>query len=230
MPNDMKMPWSVRIALGWFVLLAIACCVPLVYVQTLWREGWGLGWMLWQHVVCLGYIALGVGFVAAILCGRRNWVAIPYFLIGLLFFCLPVVDSGAGLIVYRVAVAAGTVVPLVLLYRPSSSNLWFLAFPLQRGLGAGCCTLLVLAIVGLMASMVDVAPPMRKNYSALMGVTANQGRNMFVLLTQNETERAAGAQAGARKRSEESDEAIVDMRRTSTRNYRQWGYISFNRD
>ena len=69
MPNDMKMPWSVRIALGWFVLLAIACCVPLVYVQTLWREGWGLGWMLWQHVVCLAYIALGVGFVAAILCG-----------------------------------------------------------------------------------------------------------------------------------------------------------------
>ena len=75
MPNDMKMPWSVRIALGWFVLLAIVCCVPLVYVQTLWREGWGLGWMLWQHVVCLGYIALGVGFVAAILCGRRNWVS-----------------------------------------------------------------------------------------------------------------------------------------------------------
>ena len=154
---------------------------PLVYVQTLWREGWGLGWMLWQHVVCLGYIALGVGFVAAILCGRRNWVAIPYFLIGLLFFCLPVVDSGAGLIVYRVAVAAGTVVPLVLLYGPSSSNLWFLAFPLQRRLGAGCCTLLVLAIVGLMASMVDVAPPMRKNYSALMGVTANRGRSGFVV-------------------------------------------------
>lgn len=192
--NDQKMPWPVRIALGWFVLLAIACCAPLVYVQTLWREGWGFGWMLWQHIACFGAIALGAGFVAAILCGRRNWVTIPYFLIGLLFFCLPMINSGTGLIIYRVAVAVGTVVPLVLLYGPSSSNLWFLSFPLQRGLGTGCCTLLVLAIVGLMASMVDVAPPTRKNYSALMGVTASRGLNMFVLLTRNEAERAAGAQ------------------------------------
>ena len=85
--------------------------------------------MLWQHVVCLGCTALGVGFVAAILCGRRNWVAIPYFLIGLLFFCLPMVGPGTGRTAYRVAVAVGTIVPLVLLYGPDSSNLWFLAFP-----------------------------------------------------------------------------------------------------
>ena len=32
-----------------------------------------------------------------------------------------------------------------------------------------------------------------------MGVTANRGRNMFVLLTRNETERAAGAQVIKRK-------------------------------
>ena len=64
--------------------------------------------MLWQHVVCLGCTALGVEFVAAILCGRRNWVAIPYFLIGLLFFCLPMVGPGTGRTAYRVAVAVDT--------------------------------------------------------------------------------------------------------------------------
>lgn len=185
------MPWPVRIALGWFVLLAIACCVPLVYVQTLWREGWGFGWMLWQHIACFGAIALGAGFVAAILCGRRNWVTIPYFLIGLLFFCLPMINSGTGLIIYRVAVAVGTVVPLVLLYGPSSSNLWFLSFPLQRGLGTGCCTLLVLAIVGLMASMIDVERPERKMLSAAMSAQANRGRNVFITLNRNAAEKLA---------------------------------------
>lgn len=185
------MPWPVRIALGWFVLLAIACCVPLVYVQTLWREGWGFGWMLWQHIACFGAIALGAGFVAAILCGRRNWVTIPYFLIGLLFFCLPMINSGTGLIIYRVAVAVGTVVPLVLLYGPSSSNLWFLSFPLQRGLGTGCSTLLVLAIVGLMASMIDVERPERKMLSAAMSAQANRGRNVFITLNRNAAEKLA---------------------------------------
>ena len=51
------------------------------------------------------------------------------FLIGLLFFCLPMVGHGTGRTAYRVAVAVGTIVPLVLLYGPDSSNLWFLAFP-----------------------------------------------------------------------------------------------------
>ena len=191
--NDQKMPWPVRIALGWFVLLAIACCAPLVYIQTLWQENWGLAWMLWQHVVCSCYIALGAGFVAAILRGRRDWAAIPYFLIGLLFFCLPMVASGTGLTVYRVAVAVGTIVPLVLLYGPDSSNLWFQSFPLQKGLGVGCCTLLVLAIFGLMASMVQVTPRAKVD-AAVMGVEAMRGRNMQILLTRNEAERAAGAQ------------------------------------
>lgn len=45
--KDERMPWVVRIALGWFVLLAIASCAPLVYVQTLWKEGWG-----WECVRC----------------------------------------------------------------------------------------------------------------------------------------------------------------------------------
>ena len=70
-------------------LLAIACCAPLVYLQSQWLEGWGLGWMLWQHVVSIGFIALGAGFVLGILRGGRDWVAAPYFLIGLPVFFMP---------------------------------------------------------------------------------------------------------------------------------------------
>lgn len=55
MVNGMKMPWAVRIALWWFVLLAIACCVPLVHMQVKWfdEDCHGLGWMLWMHVAPL---------------------------------------------------------------------------------------------------------------------------------------------------------------------------------
>ena len=201
MVNGMKMPWAVRIALWWFVLLAIACCVPLVHVQVKWfdEDCQGLGWMVWMHVVCLGYIAIGVGFVAAILRGRRNWVAIPYFLIGLLAFSAPITGSHppaltVGMRIYLISVAVGTVVPLVLLYGPRSSNLWFMAFPRRRGLGTGCCTLVVLAIAGMMMSMVDVAAPRRKMDVANLGATSMRGRSVFQLLMLNEVARDDGAQ------------------------------------
>ena len=86
MANDMKMPWAVRIALGWFVLLAIACCMMLLSLQGMWfYEGeLGFDWMLRTQIACIGYVALGVGFVVAILKGRRKWVRIPYLFIGLM--------------------------------------------------------------------------------------------------------------------------------------------------
>ena len=198
--NERRMPWPVRIALGWFVLLAVACCVPLVHVQTLWfgDEYQGLFRMAWMHIVCIGFIALGVGFVAAILRGMRDLVAIPYFLVGLLAFFMPITGSQPpsltiGLRIYLYFVAAGTIIPLVLLYGPSSSRLWFLSFPRQKRLGAGCCTLLVLAIFGLMASMLDVTTPQVMD-AARMNATAMRGHNMYVLLVRNEAERATGAQ------------------------------------
>ena len=197
--KDEKMPWAVRIALGWFVLLAIASCAPLVYVQTMWKEGWGWEWMLWQHVTCIGFVALGAGFVAAILHGRREWVATPYFLIGGFAFFAPITGSRAsaftaGMWIYLVSVAVATTVPLALLYLPRSSRRWFWAFPLRRGLGCGCCTLLVLAIVGALSPMFDGTRSSQKTISAQLHATAGQGWNAFRLLAQNETSRAAGGQ------------------------------------
>lgn len=193
MKTDMKMPWTVRIVLSWFVLLAMACCVPLFYLLGHWRDEWELGWMVWQHVMCLCLIALGVGFVAAILCGRRNWVAIPYFLIGLFAFSLPITGShppsfSSGMSIYLVSVAVATVAPIVLLHLPSA-NQWFVTVSRQKKLGAGCCTLVVLTVLGMVLSMFDVLPPPRKMDAAYTSATALRGRNMFRLLMLNEIER-----------------------------------------
>ena len=187
MNEDGKKPWPVRIALGWFVLLAIACCVPCVCMLVAFcRDGAGLGEWVLGLVTCLGFISLGAGFVLAILRGKRDWVTIPYLLIGLLAIFLPLTGSSRpefalGLKVYLIAVAFATIVPPAFLYFPSSSR-WFAALPRQKGFGIGCGTLLILAFLGMMASSIDVRTPERKMLSAHMSALAMRGRNVFITL------------------------------------------------
>ena len=199
--SDMKMPWPVRIALGWFVLLVIFSSMTLLSLQGMWIHigELGLCWMLRTQVACIGYVALGVGFVVAILYGRRKWVRIPYLLIGLMIAILLSASGpfpplpGMPNNCFAALLWGVTAIPIALLHLPSA-NRWFSAFPRRERLGVGCCALVVLAIVGMMACIGDVtAESTRKNDAALMSVTAMRGRNVFRLLMKNEVMREDGA-------------------------------------
>ena len=196
MSSDMKMPWPVRIALGWFALLAIACCVPCVcMLAEFCRDGAGLGEWVLGLVTCLGFISLGAGLVLAILRGKREGLTLSYLLIGVFAFFVPLTGSSCweltpGLTVYLIAVACATIVPLSFLYFPSS-NRWFAAFPRQKGFGIGCGTLLILAFVGLIGGSIDVGTPERKMISASTSAQANRGRNVFITLNRTAAEELA---------------------------------------
>ena len=189
------MPWPVRIALGWFALLAIACCVPGVcLLAEFCRQGAGIGEWVLGLMACFGFVALGAGFVLAILSGKRNWVTIPYLLLGLQAFLAvpfsPIVETAPRLVAYWIAVVFVTVVPPAFLYFPSS-NRWFAAFPRQKGVGIGCGLLLFLVFAGIIVSMIDVERPERKMLSAAMSAQANRGRNVFITLNRNAAEKLA---------------------------------------
>ena len=134
--NKRRMPWPVRIALGWFVLLTIGACMMLLALQGMWIhiDELGLDWMLRTQGVCIGYVALGVGFIAEILKGRRRWVRIPYLLIGLLIVILlsksepaaPLPGMPNNLVAALLWVVTG--IPVALLHLPNASR-WFAAFP-----------------------------------------------------------------------------------------------------
>ena len=135
--NERRMPWAVRIALGWFVLLTIGACMMLLALQGMWIhiDELGLDWMLRTQGVCIGYVAHGMGFVAAILEGRRRWVRIPYLLVGLLIVILlsksgPAASSLPGMPnnFFVALLWAVTGIPVALLHLPSA-NRWFAAFP-----------------------------------------------------------------------------------------------------
>ena len=156
MENDMKMPWPVRIALGWFVLLAVISCIPLVLAVVAWcrdADDYGLG------MVCGPFcVALGVGFVLAILWNERDWLAVAYSIVGMLvafvIFCcvldLPAnMKAVVGLIVTLVVVTT----PLVLLYLPSS-NRWYASFPRKKRLSAVWCAVMILFGIVIMAAMI----------------------------------------------------------------------------
>ena len=190
--NGRRMPWPVRIALGWFVLLAIACCVPCVcMLAEFCRDGAGLGEWVLGLVTCLGFISLGAGLVLAILRGKREGLALSYLLIGVFAFFVPLTGSSwPGLTVYLIAVACATIVPLSFLYFPSS-NRWFAAFPRQKGFGIGCGTLLILAFLGLVGASIDVGTSERNMISASTSAQANRGRNVFITLNRTAAEELA---------------------------------------
>lgn len=187
--NDrVDMPWAVRIALGWFVLLAIACCAPLFWIFSLSLSG-DVQEALWNLVPCVGLMALGGGFVWAIFCGRRIWVTIPYLFIALQFVSVVIPSKpwvGLECYVIWAVVAFG---PLVLLHLPSS-NRWFATFPFQKKMSVGCLVLAVLPIVGCLWGAIVPFP--RPRVSRVMNAQMMRGRNVFLLLNLNEQARQEG--------------------------------------
>ena len=189
--NDhVGMPWAVRIALGWFVLLAIACCAPFVFWLCPLLLSGDVQEALWNLVPCVGLMALGGGFVWAIICGRRIWLTVPYLFIALQFvFIIFPSESWVGPECYIIW-AAATFGPLVMLHLPSS-NRWFATFPLQEKMRVGCMVLAVLPIVGCLWGSIDRPSP-RQRVSMEKVVQTRRGRNVFLLLNQNESARQEG--------------------------------------
>ena len=186
--TERRMPWPVRIALGWFVLLAVACCVPLVLAVVEW--GCGVkGSSVWGIVHGLFFIALGVGFVLAVLRGNRGLLTIGYGLIGVLgslllnFLCHSVVGA--------FGVGAATVIPLVMVYLPTA-NQWYAMMPRRKRAGFGFW-MAVAAVLGLVLGAVPFDTE-RAFISAAENIRVVQARSLFCLLVANATCEESGAQ------------------------------------
>ena len=200
--DERRMPGPVRIVLGWFILLMIGACLTLLALQGRWNGvgEMGLGWMLRMQVVCIGYVALGAGFVAAILKGRREWVTVPYALIGLVIVILLLLSEfvpplpGSVNNNFAALLWAVTGIPVVLLYLPNASR-WFAAFPTREKPGVGCYVLVILAIAGMITYIADAAAEsVRKADFRNLSFTSMRGRNVFQMWRMNEFARDDGAQ------------------------------------
>ena len=186
--NERRMPWPVRIALGWFVLLAVISCVPLVLAVVEW--GCGVkGSSVWGIVHGLFFIALGAGFVLAVLRGNRGLLTIGYGLIGVLgslflnFLCHSVVGA--------LGVGAATVIPLVMVYLPTA-NQWYAMMPRRKRAGFGFW-MAVAAVLGLVLGGVPFDTE-RAFISAAENIRVVQARSLFCLLVANATCEESGAQ------------------------------------
>lgn len=181
------MPWTVRVVKWWFVLLAVSSCAPLACMIVGCVSGHvELDEQLVMAVVAgVALIALCSGFALAVCRGPRRWVTGPYSAFGACFWVPPLVVSlfeevTLGLIAYLVAVAVGTVVPVVLLYLPSS-NRWYASLP-GCGKSSRRSSILVLVvsslILGLLGLAMAGAGNERKTLAAHTGALAMQGRTI----------------------------------------------------
>ena len=197
--KPLRMPWPVQAAKWWFVLLAVASCVPFVRIvfsiccgaQDLLDEMLAVG-----IVGFLALAALGFGFVRGVCKGPRRWVAVPYLLIG----CFPFSATCARLLqdevtpvalAWLVSVAIATILPVGLLYLPAS-NRWYAAICPRKKSGIDCALMVTLVVLGLMfvsflCSLVCTL------WTPNVHEVAMTGRVAFIeLLTKNERARIEG--------------------------------------
>ena len=192
----MLMPWSVKIVWWWYLTLACASCVPLVFCLVK-GDPFGRSELFQLLPGTASLAAYFSGLALAVRRGRRGWATVPYGMVGLLIIMIGwevVLRYGLSLKngLFLFAAAALTVFPLALLHVPSATA-WFLRGSRPKRLGVGCGWLFgVLFVVGLLVSCIDVVPPEASVIAANTSAMAMRGRNLFCVLAENEIVRQSG--------------------------------------
>ena len=193
--NDRKMPWPVKVVWWWYLTLACASCVPLVFCLVK-GDPFGRGELFQLLAGTASLAAYFSGLALAVRRGRRGWATVPYGMVGLLM----IMFGWAGVLRYGLALknglflfaaAALTVFPIALLHLPSSKD-WFQRGLRPRRLGVGCGWLFGVFVVGLVVSCIDFVPPEASVIAANTSAMAMRGRNLFCVLAENEIARQSG--------------------------------------
>lgn len=158
------MPWPLKVACWWFVLLTSGVCSAVAFDVT---DGF-LAALDYETLlfIALGsgqFVALGTGFVFGICRGQRAWVESPYLLIGLMVTtgCVLSFIENSTSCGWVVCSLAGTAIPLVLMELPASRR-WFASRRRTGEMGLGCGFILV-ALVVLVLLGQSACPPKSRN-------------------------------------------------------------------
>ena len=192
--SQVSMPWPVKVVWWWYLTLACASCVPLVFCLVK-GDLFGRGELFQLLAGIAPWVAYFSGLALAVRRGRRGWATVPYGVVGLLMIMIGwevVLRYGLTLKngLFLFAAAALTVFPIALLHLPSSKA-WFQRWPRPKRLGVGWL-FGVLFVVGLLVSCIDVVPPEASVIAANTSAMAMRGRNLFCVLTENEIARQSG--------------------------------------
>lgn len=191
--KEILMPWPVKVVWWWYLTLACASCVPLVFCLVK-GDLFGRGELFQLLAGIASWVAYFSGLALAVRRGRRGWATVPYGVVGLLMIML----CWAGVLRYGLtlknglflfATAALTVFPIALLHVPSSKA-WFQRGPRPNRMGVGW--LFGVFVVGLLLSFIEFAPPEARIIAANTSAMAMRGRNLFCVLTENEIARQSG--------------------------------------
>ena len=127
--SRMRMPWPVKVVWWWYLTLACAGCVPLVFCLVK-GDPFGRGELFQLLAGTASLAAYFSGLALAVRRGRRGWATVPYGVVaGLLMIMIgweAVLRYGLSLkngLALFVA-AAATIFPIALLHLPSSKG-WF---------------------------------------------------------------------------------------------------------
>lgn len=168
-----KMPWSVRIVLCWFVLLAIGSIIQPVAVLWCWSRG-GKEILL----LCIeGLLSLSVTacYIYAICHGPRRWITLSYPVLGSVFAAVSFLAT--DWVVLPLMFVLATVIPMWLLYRPTADR-WFAYRNRDPLLNMGCLSvaMLIASCVLIPSCMSDLA----RGSVASANAMAMRGRNLFI--------------------------------------------------
>ena len=187
------MPMPVKVVRWWYLTLACASCVPLVFCLVKF-DPFGRGELFQLLAGTASLAAYFSGLALAVRRGRRGWATVPYGVVGLLMIMFGWTGvSRYGLTLknglFLFAAAVLTVFPVALLHL-SSSKVWFQRGPRPKRLGVGW--LFGVFVVGLLASCIEFAPPEARIIAANTSAMAIRGRNLFCVLSENEIARQSG--------------------------------------
>ena len=193
--SRMRMPWSVKIVWWWYLTLACAGCVLLVFCLVK-GDPFGRGELFQLLAGTAPWAAYFSGLALAVRRGRRGWATVPYGVVGLLMIMFGWTGvSRYGLTLknglFLFAAAVLTVFPIALLYLPSSKA-WFRRWPRSKRLGVGFGCLVNVFVVGALVSCIAFTPSEARVIAARSSAMARRGHNLFCVLAENELARQSG--------------------------------------
>ena len=193
--SRMLMPWSVKVVWWWYLTLACAGCVPLVFCLVK-GDPFGRGELFQLLAGTASWAAYFSGLALAVRRGRRGWATVPYGVVGLLMIMFGWTGvSRYGLTLknglFLFAAAVLTVFPIALLYLPSSKA-WFRRWPRSKRLGVGFGCLVNVFVVGALVSCIAFTPSEARVIAARSSAMARRGHNLFCVLAENELARQSG--------------------------------------